>query len=264
MRDCFQRFVIPSACSYTARMIANVPSKANRIQESAGRWFGLIVFSGMTLRTASAMPSLEGPAIVIARWALLTALFFLFTVAYLRRQPANALASRPVEILLPLLVIVLPSFQTGPPQAVLELIHNSEALTSLVSELFRPVGIGIGYIASASGMALGEAFAVYSMLYLGRSFSLFAEARTLVTGGPYRFVRHPLYLGELVAIWSYSLAYPSRWSIGVTLLFTALQIWRAKVEEGKLLQNYPEYATLRKKTGFLWPKFVTQHLSTDS
>jgi protein-S-isoprenylcysteine O-methyltransferase Ste14 len=233
---------------------AITPSKFNRIQESAGRWFGLIVFSGMALWTASAMPSLDGPIIGIVRWALLTSLFVLFTVAYLRRPPANALASRPVEIFLPLLVIVLPSFQTGPPVAILRLMSNSDTFASVVSDLFQPVGIGIGYIASASGMALGEGFAVYSMLYLGRSFSLFAEARTLVTGGPYRYVRHPLYLGELIAIWSYSLAYPSRWSLGVTLLFTALQSWRAKVEERKLLQNYPDYATLRKRTGFLWPK----------
>ncbi len=33
------------------------------------------------------------------------------------------------------------------------------------------------------------------VFYLGRSLSLVAEASKLVTGGPYRLVRHPLYLG---------------------------------------------------------------------
>ena len=130
---------------------------------------------------------------------------------------------------------MLPSFQAGAPQVIYNLTRNSDALASVVEGLFQQIGSGIGDIASLSGMALGEAFAVYSMLYLGRSFSIFAEARTLVTGGPYRYVRHPLYLGEMIAIWSYTLAYPSRWSIGVTLLFTVLQAWRAKVEERKLL-----------------------------
>jgi protein-S-isoprenylcysteine O-methyltransferase Ste14 len=103
-------------------------------------------------------------------------------------------------------------------------------------------------------MAIGETFSVYAMLYLGRSFSIFAEARNLVTAGPYRYVRHPLYLGEMVAVWSYTLAYPSRWSLGVLFLFTALQCWRAGVEERKLLEHYPQYAVMREETGFLWPR----------
>ncbi len=37
----------------------------------------------------------------------------------------------------------------------------------------------------------GSAAAVYALVRLGRSFSMMAEARRLVTSGPYRFVRHP-------------------------------------------------------------------------
>lgn len=234
-------------------MSSTSPSTHIRIQESVGRWFGLIVFVGMTLQSVFAMPSLDGPIVGIVRWALVTGLFMLFAIAYLRRPQASALASRPIEIFLPLFVIALPSFQAGAPQVIDNLAGDSEGLRWVVTNLFRSIGSGIGDIASLSGMALGEAFAVYSMLYLGSSFSIFAEARTLVTSGPYRYVRHPLYLGEMIAIWSYTLAYPSRWSIGVTLIFTVLQSWRAKIEERKLLQHYPEYAALREHTGFLWP-----------
>jgi hypothetical protein len=39
---------------------------------------------------------------------------------------------------------------------------------------------------------------------LGRSFSIMAESRQLVTTGPYRFVRHPLYLAEEIAMVSIS------------------------------------------------------------
>jgi protein-S-isoprenylcysteine O-methyltransferase Ste14 len=202
---------------------------------------------------AFAMPSLDGPAVAIVRWALLTTLFALFTLAYLRRPPADGLASRPVEILLPLLVVVLPTFQAGAPRIIYNWTRDADALQSVVTFLFQPIGKGLGDIASLSGMALGEAFAVYSMLYLGRSFSVFAEARKLVTGGPYRYIRHPLYAGEMLAIWCYTLSYPSRWSLGVTLLFTVLQGWRAKIEERKMLQHFPEYATLRERTGFFWP-----------
>ena len=35
---------------------------------------------------------------------------------------------------------------------------------------------------------------------LGRSFSINAEARRLVTEGPYAVIRHPLYLAEQIAL----------------------------------------------------------------
>src|SRR5436309_13988981 len=46
----------------------------------------------------------------------------------------------------------------------------------------------------------GSAAAVYALVRLGRSFSMMAEARRLVTSGPYQFVRHPLYLAEELAM----------------------------------------------------------------
>ncbi|HEU4942388.1 MAG TPA: methyltransferase, partial [Gaiellaceae bacterium] len=39
-----------------------------------------------------------------------------------------------------------------------------------------------------------------SFLALGRCFGLLPEARGLVTRGPYRLVRHPVYLGEFAAV----------------------------------------------------------------
>ena len=60
-----------------------------------------------------------------------------------------------------------------------------------------------------------------------------------MTSGLYRFVRHPLYLGEMVAVWGYVVAWPAPWAIAAALLFTALQSWRARVEEGRLLAHHP-------------------------
>lgn len=224
------------------------------MQGQVGRWFGLVLFAGMTVRTAMGMPPLDGPVVALIRWALLTGLFMLFTAAYLRRPADGALASRPAEIMLPIVVVALPTMQASGPYALYNLAQGSEQVLSVLKYLLQPIGPGIGDIASLTGMAIGEAFAVYSMLYLGRSFSVFAEARILVTGGPYRIVRHPLYAGEMVALWCYSLAYPSLWSMGLISIFTVLQCWRAKVEENKLLEHYPEYETLRQQTGFMWPR----------
>src|SRR5207244_4749278 len=43
----------------------------------------------------------------------------------------------------------------------------------------------------------GLAYSVWGLAYLRRSFSIIPEARRLVTGGPYRLSRHPVYLGEI-------------------------------------------------------------------
>ncbi len=216
----------------------------------------------MTVHSALSMPPLDAPIAAHLYWALLTVLFALFTAAYLRRPKASALASRPVEIILPLLVVPLPTFQAGAPQIIYRMAQDSPEALSALRFLFEPLGAGIGDIASLTGMAIGEAFAIYSMLYLGRSFSIFAEARNLVTGGPYRIVRHPLYAGEMVAIWCYTLSSPSRWSLGITSLFTALQCWRARVEERKLEESFPEYANLRNRTGFMWPRLQRQAIAS--
>src|SRR5262249_17514739 len=69
------------------------------------------------------------------------------------------------------------------------------------------------YLASLLLIIGGTLFAICAALVLGRSISLFPEARRLVTSGPYALVRHPLYLGEIVAISGVALQYLSVWAL---------------------------------------------------
>jgi protein-S-isoprenylcysteine O-methyltransferase Ste14 len=64
--------------------------------------------------------------------------------------------------------------------------------------------------------ALGSALSVYVLAWLGQSFSIMAEARRLVTGGPYAIVRHPLYVTEALAVLGVVLLH---WSLIAVLLF---------------------------------------------
>jgi protein-S-isoprenylcysteine O-methyltransferase Ste14 len=221
-----------------------------RHQEPVGRWVGFVVFAVMVGRQFRFWPGFANPGVEHARWLLITLLFVLFWSAYWRRRPALALASRPVEIVLPLVCAGLPLAQYPPAGAIEALLRLFGAGAQRLWQplLDWPPGVGLTL------MALGEAVAVAGMWSLGRSFSIFAEVRELVTSGLYRFVRHPLYLGEMIAVWGYVLAWSAPWSIACALLFTGLQSWRARVEEGRLAAHHPAYAAYREQTGFLLPK----------
>jgi protein-S-isoprenylcysteine O-methyltransferase Ste14 len=90
-------------------------------------------------------------------------------------------------------------------------------------------------------------------LALGRCFGILPEVRGLVTRGPYRLVRHPVYLGEFGACAGLVLAAPSRWNFGVAVAFAAAQAMRIRLEERALLAEFPEYAEYAASTPRLVP-----------
>jgi protein-S-isoprenylcysteine O-methyltransferase Ste14 len=99
----------------------------------------------------------------------------------------------------------------------------------------------------------GSAAAVYALVRLGRSFSMMAEARRLVTSGPYRFVRHPLYLAEELAIIGLSMEFFSDATAFVLAVQIGFQLRRMHNEETVLAESFPEYAAYRQRTAWLLP-----------
>jgi protein-S-isoprenylcysteine O-methyltransferase Ste14 len=99
----------------------------------------------------------------------------------------------------------------------------------------------------------GMAFALYSLLWLGRSVSLVAEARKLVTGGPYAIVRHPLYLGEEIAILGVVLQFLSVWALLILGLQVFCQLYRMSCEELVLGNTFPDYRAYKSRTFRLVP-----------
>lgn len=99
----------------------------------------------------------------------------------------------------------------------------------------------------------GTSFAAWAVSHLGRSVSLMAEARKLVTGGPYRFVRHPLYLGEQIAIAGVLLQYLSPAVLFVFAVQVAFQFYRMSCEEKVLAATFPEYTDYAKRTWRILP-----------
>ncbi len=113
--------------------------------------------------------------------------------------------------------------------------------------LGRPINdLGIMLIADVVTI-LGMVITLYSLSALGRSVSIIPQARSLVQNGPYKFVRHPLYLGELIAISGIVMARFSIAAMSVFCLLAALQIYRAVQEERLLAGTFPEYESYSLK-----------------
>jgi len=88
---------------------------------------------------------------------------------------------------------------------------------------------------------LGCAWMLVAALALGRCFGVLPEARGLVTHGPYRVVRHPLYLGEFAAMGGLLIASPSARNLGAGAVFAIAQATRMRLEESALEREFPEY-----------------------
>jgi len=86
-------------------------------------------------------------------------------------------------------------------------------------------------------VTLAACLSLASLLRLGRRFGVFPAYRGLVTRGPYRLVRHPMYLAYVISDVGYNL---QEWNFGTALLvmtgWTAL-LYRIYAEERILSQD---------------------------
>jgi len=97
------------------------------------------------------------------------------------------------------------------------------------------------------------ALAVVSVLWLGRSFSITPQARSLVTTGPYSLVRHPLYVVEYIASLGVFVHFLSPWTALITLAQGYVQLRRMAWEERILARTFPDYAAYAARTARILP-----------
>ena len=102
-------------------------------------------------------------------------------------------------------------------------------------------------------MTVGLIIMVIGLASLGRSFGIMPRARGLVTSGLYRWVRHPIYLGEFLVFLGIMILTVSPVSVATYLVFVGLQMYRLVVEEQTLADAYPEYDEYRGRTSRLLP-----------
>ena len=75
-----------------------------------------------------------------------------------------------------------------------------------------------------------------------------AESRQLVTSGPYRFVRHPIYAAEEIAAIGIFMQFASVWTALLLAAQIAFQLRRMHNEEAVLRASFPQYEAYRRST----------------
>jgi protein-S-isoprenylcysteine O-methyltransferase Ste14 len=89
--------------------------------------------------------------------------------------------------------------------------------------------------------SLGLLLMLWSLGALGTSFGVAPADRGLVRGGPYRFIRHPAYLGELGCMAGVAWSNPTSWNILLLHLLLVSFLVRIHWEE-QIIAGYTSYA----------------------
>ncbi len=125
-----------------------------------------------------------------------------------------------------------------------------------------PVAPPLGTPARVAGVALAwvsACFAAWGMWSLGRGYGIrldLFDGHELVTSGPYRWVRHPMYLGILAFHVGASLALASALLLAATVLvvlpYTAVRI---AYEDRVLREGFGErFVAYQRRVGALLPR----------
>lgn len=167
-------------------------------------------------------------------WLAETLLFAVLAAAFIVRRDPVARSRGVAEIIVPLVGSVLPfGLLTTPP---VMWIGGTRGLVIMIS----------------LWMTIATLFTTWGMWTLRRSFSITVEARALVTSGPYRWIRHPVYLGEVMATLAVMVWRLSVLNIMIFALFVSIQLSRAYLEERKLLNIFPDYRNFADGSWWFW------------
>jgi len=113
------------------------------------------------------------------------------------------------------------------------------------------------FFTGAAFVAAGLAFSVWARAYLGRNWSGIVTLKAdheLIRSGPYRFVRHPIYTGLLVAIVGSAIV-RGEWRGVVAVLVAIVALWRKlRLEERWLGETFGDaYVKYRAEVSALIP-----------
>lgn len=122
----------------------------------------------------------------------------------------------------------------------------------LVTALAWPVHAAVPH-PSAIGLVLaGVMFGVWSLVAnRPGNFNIRPEVKPggrFIERGPYRFVRHPMYVAVLVVAAGLVAWQPAVWRGGAWLALAGVLHAKTMIEEAAMLRTHPSYAAYRART----------------
>lgn len=132
-----------------------------------------------------------------------------------------------------------------PPNAAMVTPKALAAVTGmlLTPALIKAQGPAMSGAVASAGMILelvGVALSQVARVYMGRRFGLLPANRGIVSTGPFRFVRHPIYVGWFILSLGFAMSYPSVRNFAMIALTLPFMMWRITLEE-ELLTADAEY-----------------------
>lgn len=124
--------------------------------------------------------------------------------------------------------------------------------------LLQPAGIIAGLLIAITGYA-GTLWCYASMGDSWRIGINKEEKTALIKSGPYRFVRHPIYMFQTIILLGMIFLLPTPFSLLIFLLQFVCAVVKAKDEEAYLLSVHgPVYHSYISETGMLLPHIKRQ------
>jgi protein-S-isoprenylcysteine O-methyltransferase Ste14 len=113
-------------------------------------------------------------------------------------------------------------------------------------ELWAVFAVVAGYALVVVGLVI--VFFTFKVNSYASSIIQVDKDQSVVSVGPYRFVRHPMYAGMLVMILGVPLGLGSVWGVLICIPMIAALVWRLIDEENYLSKNLAGYDEYRTKT----------------
>ena len=186
----------------------------------------------------------SGPFAIVVRHVLILAFELFVGLTLLFNRAPSRQPERMRDVLVPLLGTffnyTLPFANRAP----------APLTANLMPVALRDAATVMALLLSVAGYAI----AVWSVVSLGPSFALLVSVRTVVRHGPYRYVRHPMYLGYILLFAGILIGALSPIVIVLVAVYVSLTVYRARLEEEALTRHGDQYRDYAKRTGFLLPR----------
>lgn len=199
------------------------------------------------------------PAAIFTAMAISDLTATIADLNYLTHHPNAAAAANTLQhiatsafTLLPAILFLLhPAPHAKDPRRHIRLAALTATFLLPALATLTPAGSHLAHTPPAAAWSaltiatIATTYGTYSLLHLNTNFSLSPETRHITTTGPYRHIRHPLYLAEIITAAAIAIGSLEPTLIVGAATLTALQIVRINAEEHLLSNTDAAYPQLQ-------------------